>query len=391
MSDGGRFPFNRRRLLITGAVAAAALALSCSASGSPVPPAAGKAVWTATKRGTYDRGWLVVSDLSGGDRRALTRPLGGAERRWDHYPAWSPDGSLIAFLRWTPRRTALMVIRSDGSGLHQVAEVRRADSNAINDPINDFRWSPDGSHLAYLASFRLWSSRIYVVGVDGSGGRLIAKLPKKPFGYLSLFDWTPDGRVTYSFTVGEPISFHYTGPSHLKTASADGSLTANVVTEDAITDVSWTPSGSLFYVRHCAMTPCQLALRGPASGRSRPLTHFKPWLGDDEWDDLPLMRRPESSDLVYTHDRSIYEFSPTANRTRNVLTLACLVRYCWPNQDEVFIAAITKDGRYALIEYEHWFRDGSGSLTRDYRLDLDTGAFDRIHLAPAEPEAIYQP
>jgi dipeptidyl aminopeptidase/acylaminoacyl peptidase len=356
-------------------------------------------VWTATKRG-YNRGWLVVSDVSGGDKRALTPPLGGAERRLDHYPAWSPDGSRVAFMRWTPGRVALMVVSSDGSDLHQVAEVRRAPDTYV---LDDFRWSPDGSRLAYSVSRRNpehWTPGIYVVGADGSGRRLLARLPKKPFGYLSLFDWTPDGRrVTYSFTVGEGLSLHYTGPSHLKTVSADGAGTANLLTEDAIINASWSADGRLFYVRHCIDRPCQLALRDPAAGHSRPLTHFKSLdcrVGpcyDAEWDELPFMRRPQTNDIVYTHGygRTIYEFSPATNKTRTVRTLRCPRRPCGVYEDSIYLAGITTDGRYALIEFDDVNDDSLSELTRHYRLDLDTGSLTRIHLATADPAEIYLP
>jgi hypothetical protein len=213
--------------------------------------------------------------------------------------------------------------------------------------------------------------------------------PSKPFGFLSLFGWTIDSqRVTYAFSVGEPISLHYTGPAHLKTASADGADTAKVVTEDAIDDASWSPDGTVLYVRHCIRRPCQLAVREPATGVSRPLTHFRPWPDyHDEWDDLQFMRRPPSGDVVYTHARTIYEFSPTTNRTRTLRSLRCPRRRCRPLEDDVYLAGITRDGRFALIE----FQDYESELTRDYRLDLDTGALTRIHLVTADPAEIYLP
>lgn len=340
------------------------------------------------------RGWLEVSSLSGEDKRALTRPLEGAERR-DYNPTWSPDGSRVAFARWTPKELALMVVKGDGSGLHRVAEIgRRTRASGTHVEIEDIHWSPDGRSLAFLV-LRLGApveggppTGIYVSNAAGSGQRLTAALPKKPYGYFSLFGWTNDGRrVTHAFSRGEPLFFEYEGPAQLKTTSSDGLEPKTLVTEDAITDASWSPDGSLAYVRHCAGIPCQLAVLDPTSGLSRPLTHFR--YSPDGWDELPLARRPPSSDIVYTHGRTVYEVSPTTKKTRTVRTLPCPRKRCLPFQDEISIAGITTDGRFALIEVSDY--PGLSEIRRDYRLELDTGALTRIHLATADPAEIYLP
>jgi Tol biopolymer transport system component len=74
----------------------------------------------------------------------------------DSSPAWSPDGSRIAF----NIGDEIFVINSDGSGM-----VRLIESKVwARDPA----WSPDGSRIAF------WSNRdgnpeIYVINSDGSG------------------------------------------------------------------------------------------------------------------------------------------------------------------------------------------------------------------------------
>jgi dipeptidyl aminopeptidase/acylaminoacyl peptidase len=376
------------RTLLALAVSALALVLVCGASANQVSSVSGLAVTSSSSYHPYGRGSLWISSLSGQDRRALTKPLGAAELRSDYVPTWSPDGSQVAFARWTPKQLSLMVVRSDGTGLRGVAALGRRRSTRWAS-VYDIRWSPDGGKLAYLAHIRggrYGTEGIYVADVDGSGTRRIALLPKKPFGFFQLFGWTADGsRVTYAFTEGEQAEIHYTGPSHLKTTTTAGADTANVVTATSIDQAAWRADGSLFYVRNCLLPySCQLAVIDPRSGVSRPLTHFKGLPGPDY---LTFMERP-GGHIVYTHGRKIFEFSPNAN-ARTVRALRCAWKHCRQFDDAVELAGITRDGRFALIEYDNF--GGDQVITRDYELNLDSGALTRIHLVTAAPAEIYLP
>jgi dipeptidyl aminopeptidase/acylaminoacyl peptidase len=382
----------RRRLLLTAAAGAVGLALSCSASGNPVL-VAGKAVTTVTSSRVSYRGWLEVSSLSGDDKRALTRPLGGSERRYDYSPTWSPDGSQVAFARWTPKQLALMVVNDDGTGLHPLAEFSHRESvDARAYAVSTIRWSPDGKSLAYLVSRpsgRQQTEEIYVASSTSAGQRLLAALPRKPFGYFSLFGWAADGGyLTYAFSRGEPLIFQYEGPAQLKTVSSEGIGRRTLLVEDAVTAASWSPDGSLVYVRHCADDPCQLVVLDPR-GPSRPLTHFKPWRNVVGWDDLPFARRPTTGGIVYTHGRTVYEVSPTTEKARTIRTLRCPRKRCHLLEDEIYLAGITTDGRFALIDHENY--GGDSEFRRDYRLELDSGALTPIHLATASPAGVYLP
>jgi WD40-like Beta Propeller Repeat len=370
---------------LLGLFALVALASVSGASGASVPPVSGLAVTTS-------QGSLVISSIYGGDSRPLTEPRVSGEHRLDYLPTWSPDGSMVAFARWTPQELSLMVVRSDGSGLGPVASLgwRKPE---MSRSVDEIRWSPDGSKLAFEArirSGRYGTIGLYVAALDGSGKRRIALLPKQPEGYFELFGWTPDGaRVTYAFLGGEPISFHYDGPADLMTTSADGTDTTKVLREDEIDQAYWLADGSLIYVRNC-LTPsaCQLALRDPGSRTSRPLTHFKipKWLGCCEWDWLDLMQRPSAGEIVYTHGRKVYDFSPATNRTRTVRVFRCPRKRCDSLNDEVTLLGISRDGRVALVEFDDYIRE---SFAREYRLDLETGTFTRIKLVTTTPAQIY--
>lgn len=74
------------------------------------------------------------------------------------YPAWSPDGSKIAFASTFTGSWDIYVMHTDGTALTQLT----------SHPADDWHptWSPDGNWLAFVSS-RSGVSDIYVVGSDG--------------------------------------------------------------------------------------------------------------------------------------------------------------------------------------------------------------------------------
>lgn len=124
---------------------------------------------------------LFVHDLATDRRERLTVPEGYANA-----PAWSPDGSQVAFsLTGRDGFSHLWVADADGSSRpRQITEGDNVDDNP--------RWSPDGERLVF-SSIRDgdYDWRLFTIAVDGSG-------PPEPVGSTdghSVFpDWSPDGR-----------------------------------------------------------------------------------------------------------------------------------------------------------------------------------------------------
>ena len=121
---------------------------------------------------------LFIGDLEGRHERRLTS---GPDA--DRFPAWSPDGSTIAFTRFTPTDGGeLWLVRPDGSGLRQLTH---AGAGSKQQPA----WSPDGRFLAFTAAY-FHPTRVWIEVLDLSTGRMTA-VSEGPMDGQPL--WSPDG------------------------------------------------------------------------------------------------------------------------------------------------------------------------------------------------------
>jgi Tol biopolymer transport system component len=112
-----------------------------------------------------DHGGISVVNSDGTGLRSLTNNVyyGGLSE-----PAWSPDGSQIAFVEayGDPNTVhgTIWVIDADGSGAQNLTgPVTQAAYNRSP------AWSPDGSLIAFASSSGLRSSDLYIIAKDGTG------------------------------------------------------------------------------------------------------------------------------------------------------------------------------------------------------------------------------
>ena len=97
-------------------------------------------------------------------------------------PAWSPDGSWIAFGSDRAGDAEIYVARPDGAQV-----IALTDDNAADwDPA----WSPDGRRIVFL-SYRDGPAHLYTMNADGTHqARLIRDPAMEDTGG---FEWSPDG------------------------------------------------------------------------------------------------------------------------------------------------------------------------------------------------------
>ena len=159
-------------------------------------------------------GRLVIYDMETGQSRDIVLPLG--DRVAPHPPAWSPDGrriALVAFEDDVRVRRALYTVEADGSNLARI-------SYAVSEP----SWSPDGQRIAVVAV-----GNLYTFAPDGSDPVRIARV-----GDPWLSSWLWQGRASWS---PDGSQIMYTKPESIRRrldncrvciATVDGSLIEDV-------------------------------------------------------------------------------------------------------------------------------------------------------------------
>jgi hypothetical protein len=176
------------------------------------------AYWAANTRGGPNGGSIYTLAMDGSSAPVqLTNREAGS----DADPAWSPDGSMIAFRRRGPDNNFdVYVMRADGSDVRPVATGPAAEEKPA--------WSPDGSQLMIISNrdasgepSRAYD--VYVLNVDGahrdhldsaqtwslrpSGHTADAPLKYATAGWVDLVEAPPAPRSSGKFP---PAEFEHT-------------------------------------------------------------------------------------------------------------------------------------------------------------------------------------
>jgi Tol biopolymer transport system component len=183
------------------------------------------------KAGSWD---LLVVNPDGSGSSTIAEGMTLREREQDlDQPsniAWSPDSRQIAFAGDV----------EGGQGIF-VATLGLAAARLVTDPALkaiDPAWSPDGSVIAFQSQ---QTETLHVVAPNGSGEHQLASLP-----HTFLWpDWSPDGsRITTMAFVPNPND-PQTGQTDIFTVSANGANVTNI-SRDPADDFSpsWSPDGA---------------------------------------------------------------------------------------------------------------------------------------------------
>lgn len=266
------------------ALASLAIAAACSgrATAPPPPPlqgpviaysassASGFAIWLAQTDGQAHR--VIATDTSilmtpawssDGSWIAFARDIGvsnrigidvmradgtgrvhidnGRTRSWE--PSWSPDGQEIAFASGSAGKDTLFVMNRDGTNV----SVRAPSTGDDADPA----WSPDGAFIAFTSLrdppagspiFR----RLFLMNADGSNVQRLTATDS-----LAAFSpaWSPDGRqIAFE---GRPPS---AGQSDIYLVTvATGDVRKLTSTADDDRHPTWAPDGmSIVFSRQTA-------------------------------------------------------------------------------------------------------------------------------------------
>lgn len=130
--------------------------------------------------------WRIDSD--GTDDLPLTMPSAS-----DGSPEWSPDGTRIAFSRCLASGgciARIWVMNADGSGAHAISVG--ADGNSNFSDIGP-AWSPDGTRIAYSSSHNF--AELWIVNENGTGNRKLTGGETETVRAIDGQVFSPDGRT----------------------------------------------------------------------------------------------------------------------------------------------------------------------------------------------------
>ena len=99
----------------------------------------------------------------------------------DEHPAWSPDGSTIAFTSTRDGNPEIYLCDGDGGNLRRITAHAAVDSHPS--------WSPDGKRLAFCSA-RFGNMEICVMNRDGSDVQRLTDHPAMDY----CPKWSPDGK-----------------------------------------------------------------------------------------------------------------------------------------------------------------------------------------------------
>ena len=179
---------------------------------------------------------LYIMDSDGSDERSLVSSSLISTR---HPPAWSPDGSRIAFVTFQsdPTETGYVsryiahTVRPDGSRLTELGDA--ASSPA---------WSPDGTRIAFIRE-RDETRGLYTMDPDGGNERLLWSFETDRGLWYNNLAWSPDGsEILYG-----SASVRFYGPVQVVVVGMDGSeprVLAERGSDWGQGGAAWSPDGS---------------------------------------------------------------------------------------------------------------------------------------------------
>jgi len=154
----------------------------------------------------------------------------------DTDPAWSPDGSRIAFSSDRSGQSEVWIMNADGSTQMQLTRQHFEDDKTGRGNSGP-AWSPDGTIIAF-SSDRAGKSDIVIMAPDGTELRYFVAFPTTSEGDST---WSPDGqRIAFS------------GEGGVWVRNLDGSALTQLTVEPQGTfdgEARWSPTGTKIALR----------------------------------------------------------------------------------------------------------------------------------------------
>ena len=193
------------RTLVCGALASMVALGTLAVSAFATPPGKNGRIafsrFATVQGGESKYGSIYTIGLNGKGERRLTRPPAGAS---DFQPDWSYDGLRIVFERqYDSKPYEIWSVRADGSNLQRIEPGCPVPENQICD-VSSPAWSPDGSRIAYSDAHGhvkyiggvewIEVGALSVMDADGSHRRQLTQLSRPTSSEDGEPVWSPDGK-----------------------------------------------------------------------------------------------------------------------------------------------------------------------------------------------------
>jgi hypothetical protein len=141
-------------------------------------------VWYPTGS-TQLEGDIYVATIDGGNVRRLTTAEG-----IDDQPAWSPDGTRIAFRSIRSGHSDVWVMGANGTGQTNLTNDYLPATSDESGPA----WSPDGTRIAYSSDIDSYAyGKLWTMRADGSGKQRLLPATVGTDVVDTEASWSPDG------------------------------------------------------------------------------------------------------------------------------------------------------------------------------------------------------
>jgi TolB protein len=164
----------------------------------------------------------------------------------EYEPAWSPDGSKIAFIAGTQSGSHLYVMDVDGSNIVQLVELGGALYGGY---FPGPTWSPDGKRIAYTTELN-YHQEIWIINMDGSGARRIIDDETQ---HQSQPIWSPDGNlIAYVCNYREVEESNTDNICFVDVNDLTAKRLTDFSDNSSLYDLSWHPDGEQIIYRKVA-------------------------------------------------------------------------------------------------------------------------------------------